>query len=94
MASNYPFVQPDAAKITGTFAKAFDLFSQCHNGYNSSHHMTDGDIDKLGKNNTKVCVCNQLMSIKYISEQRILTFMSFYRENFPHATVLHKMHIM
>ena len=52
MASNYPFVQPDAAKVTGTFAKAFDLFSQCHNGYNSSHHMTDRDIDKLGKNNT------------------------------------------
>ena len=34
------------------------------------------------------------MSIKYISEQRILTFMSFYRENFPHVTVLPKMHIM
>ena len=59
VASNYPFVQPDAAKVTGTFAKAFDLFSQCHNGYNSSHHMTDGDIDKLGKNNTIInkCLC-------------------------------------
>ena len=59
VASSYEAVQPDAAKVTETFSKAFLLFGQCHRGYNSSHYMSDADIDELGKNNRiemKVCI--------------------------------------
>ena len=59
MASSYQAVQPDAAKVTETFRKAFLLFGQCHRGYNSSHYMSDAEIDELGKNNRiemKVCI--------------------------------------
>ena len=87
-------VQAEANKMVETFAKAFELFSQCHNGYNSSYYMTDQDIDQLGKNNR----CFDFIPFKYVLieniETSISTFMAFYRETFPHATVIPKMHIM
>ena len=89
-------VQAEANKMADTFAKAFELFSQCHNGYNSSHYMTDQDIDQLGKNNRTNILTSFHSNYVLIEniETSISTFMAFYRETFPHATVLPKMHIM
>lgn len=48
MASSHPNVLGEANQVADTFFEAFSLFGQCHRGYNSSHHMSDEEIDKLG----------------------------------------------
>jgi len=50
VAENHPSSKVSAEKNAGVFAKAFNLFGNCHRGYNSSHYMSDGDIDELGNN--------------------------------------------
>ena len=80
--------------MADVFSSAFELFGHCHRGYNSSKYMTDEDIDQLGKNNN-LLVDSCLMNANVINlEEQIITFLKFYRQNFPNASILPKMHIM
>lgn len=64
------------------------LFNQCHNLYDSTL-ITDEKIDELGNSSY-----NFHAVIVYLSEKKIKEFMKCYRESFPNATVLPKMHIL
>ena len=45
---DHPSSKTSAEKTVDLFAVAFDMFGNCHRGYNSSHCMSDKDIDELG----------------------------------------------
>ena len=49
VAADYPCAQSQANSIANKFAQAFELFGKCHRGYNSSHCLSNEDIDQLGK---------------------------------------------
>lgn len=82
-----------AKTIETQFNKVFTLFGQCHKLYDSKY-LTDADINSLGKSNT--CkFCSPLEHTQIIfSDKKIKEFMKFYRENFPWASVLPKMHML
>lgn len=79
---------PKAVFTQKTFEKAFSLFSTCHSVYDSS---TDDKISKLGKK-----TCTKLSSFHFtlLVEFDIDKFLAFYRDSFPAATVLPKMHFV
>ena len=45
---DHPSSKTSAEKTVNLFAVAFDMFGNCHRGYNSSQCMSDKDIDELG----------------------------------------------
>ncbi len=73
------------------FEKAFTNFSKCHCGY-SGGAMTTQLIDQLG--GLFILLVYLLHLSSSCTEKDIETFMSHYRESFPHATILPKMHIL
>ncbi len=83
--------QSAADEVADLFARAFNLFGHCHTGYNSSTYMNDKDIDKLG--NIKFYTMTYYYYSDFL-ETHIANFMEYYRERFPSATVLPKMHIL
>ena len=81
---------PEARKVSSTFSTALSLFSKCHHGYNSGP-VSDEEIKGIGKpDNTRVVY----RYTSYLVDKDITALMRFYRENFPSATVLPKMHIL
>ncbi len=74
------------------FSKAFDLFGHCHKGYNPSHYMSDEDITGIGNILTFYNICYD--NYFEILESHITEFLKFYREKFPSATILPKMHVL
>ena len=90
---NHPSVQVEADELAENLSKAFTLFSHCHNGYNSSQYMNDIDINKLGKID-RITFQNPVHYFILFLECSITKFMNFYREKFPRASILPKMHIM
>ena len=55
--------------------------------------LEDDKIDMLGIRNSNIKLFTHMYLI-FISEKNIEEFMLFYRETFPHSTVLPKMHLM
>ena len=56
--------------------------------------MSDTDIDKLSMYHYNKAIDTNLSNLHSILEKEMEHFMAFYRENFPWATVLPKMHIL
>ena len=89
------FVQlhDDAESVVRTFSTLMTLFRKCHRGYNSSKFMNDAKISKLGMHYTVTLIFYSTDYLLIIAKD-IDSFMKFYRDNFPWATVMPKMHIM
>lgn len=87
-----PAISPSAEEISRKFTKTFTLFGACHDLYNSREILTDQAIAKLGK---QMSVHRNGFYIDSIQTAcNIKNFMKFYRDNFPEASVLPKMHFM
>ncbi len=91
MSIDYPSSKSRAEMATSLFSQAFDLFGQCHRGYNSSQYMSDKDITDLGNILTFYMYYNNYFELL---ESHITKFLKFYREQFPSATILPKMHVL
>ncbi len=91
---DYPSITARSDKTASKFALAFEHFGECHRGYNSSVCMKEKDIDALGKFKYTMPVILKLIYINISAETNIRTFLKFYRENFPKASILPKMHIL
>ncbi len=79
-----------AEKVSRKFTKVFSSFAQCHNGYNSSHRFSDSQIDTLGR--LHLNLLTYLTTRMFSTDKDIKSFMANYREVFPAASVLPKMH--
>lgn len=80
-----------AQNVSRTFTKAFTLFGICHRLYNSGGKLSGSDIDSLGEYRIKICTLNHSLAV---TDASIEEFMQFYRQNFPAATVMPKMHFV
>ena len=83
---------PQAATIQQWFQASFNLFGKCHCLY-SSNEISAEDIDTLGRHShshVPVLLYLDCLQSKSFPDANIKAFMSHYRENFPHATVLPK----
>ncbi len=93
MAKSHQPIVLQANRTASKFAEVFNLFGECHRGYNSSFSLSDKDIDNLGKKNyylnNKKCLPAYILT-----EADITAFLVFYRKNFPLASILPKMHIL
>ena len=88
--SSVPTVLPKAQEITDTFTDLFSLFASCHKIYDSSLLLSDSNIQELGM---FTCHCVAFL-LSHVSEVAIDSFLKFYREHFPSASVLPKMHML
>ena len=75
----------------------FTHFAKCHSLYDSSSHLSEKEIEDLGK--TRFCVKIILSCILYsndyiFTEKAIEDFVHYYRSTFPSATFLPKRHMM
>ena len=92
-----PSLLQEAEQVYSQFTTALTLFEKCHLVYNGGV-TDDSTIDQLGKWKTwhpSTKFLNHISStLSFSTEKDIATFMAFYRESFPDATVLPKMHIL
>ena len=94
-----PQILTEATAISSKFKEVLNLFAKCHRGYNSNV-VSNQAVDDLGKCTQKYCV--QCMATKHCAntyiilypENDIAAFLTYYRQTFPHATVMPKMHIL
>ena len=82
-----PALLPKASLVAAKFRAILTLYSQCHHGYNEGV-ITDVEIDQLG-----ILLYYIVCYLLYVSEcRRTHAFLAFYRQSFPLATILPKMH--
>ena len=85
-------LQSAVTELADTFTALFTLFDNCNRGYNSSTYMSDEDIEHLSKMEKQIYTIIYFCIVEL--ECSITGFMDFYRDKFPTATVLPKMHIL
>ena len=83
--SSIPTVLTKAQEITDTFTDLFSLFDSC-----DSLLLSESNIQKLG---TFTCHCVAFL-LSHVTEVAIDSFLKFYQEHFPSASVLLKMHML
>ena len=83
---------PEAEEICDTFQTVLELFASCHNIYDSTT-VDSTTIASLSIQVTQ-CTCPLALTATHITETNIKGFMAFYRQHFPSATVLPKMHML
>lgn len=82
----------DAEFISKTFKKAFTLFGNCHSIYDSSKALSQTDINDLGIQNTQFYIAVTVVLL--LLDSHITKFLEYYRDSFPHASILPKMHLL
>ena len=77
------------------FKTAIGLFGKCHNIYNGGV-LTVTLMSLVSQNGTSINVCEQvgISLVGFSTEKDIAAFMAFYRQTFPTATILPKMHLL
>ena len=85
-------IQGRAEKVSRKFSVAFTLFSKCHNIYDKCQ-ITQNEIDSLGKSFT-LGIQTQYCYLVHIVGPHITSFLCYYKEQFPYATVTPKLHIL
>ena len=83
---------PDAESIRDKFQTAFELFGSCHKIYDSTEVDTNS-IALLSKLTSKQYSGHYNCNLHYVGTN-IKGFMGYYRQHFPNATVLPKMHML
>ena len=92
-----PELLDDVEKVTDKFHNAFTYFRLCHDIYDKKK-LEEKDVHLVGKCILLKTLTTDCMPFlhSFVSsstpDQNIKTFAEFYRENFPHAMVLPKMH--
>lgn len=90
-----PTLVHQAKFIQKEFEKIFRLFANCRAIYDTSKSLDDGDIDKLGKVERLQGIILVLHCVlSFFTENHIDKFMEEYREAFPHATIIPKLHML
>lgn len=74
-----------ANKVVDRLAIVFELFGQCHRGYNSGFNLSDRDIDKLGKKVIIIIIISipLVLTIVYINRSRHCCLFEILPEEFP-----------
>lgn len=84
-----PALVAETTALFDKFKELFRLYSQCHKIYDRNY-VTDEEISELSM--------HYAFSIPYLRllpiGDHIVDFMSYYRQHFPNATVLPKMHML
>ena len=91
--SHAPNLVEDATAIARKFQQAFNLFSRCHLVYDSAKLLEDTVINELGNHKHQhVYTCNT--DSCFLTEINIESFLNYYRDTFPAATVTPKLHML
>ena len=89
-----PALVPQAQDIQKKFREVLGLFHSCHKLYDSST-LTDAEITELGRwHILKHTRGQNIIYLTKIADNNIRKFMAYYRQNFPNASVLPKMHFL
>ena len=79
------------ASETESVRDKFTLFSKCHQPYNGNV-VSDAEIEQLGEHSKSEL--HFFDKLQYLVAKDIDEFLAYYRKEFPHATILPKMHLM
>ena len=86
-----PTLVTKATEVEAKFSKVLTLFHHCHEIYDGNA-VTDTQISDLGKCTADINITIYLFT--HLLEAKIKEFMTYYRESFPTATVIPKMHML
>ncbi len=87
-----PSVISAAEAIGRKFQLGFELFAKCHQIYNKAS-VTLEETDKLGKINIKQKFICSLLNYVH-TDTDIESFATYYKETFPTATFIPKLHVL
>ena len=89
-----PSIKQVADSIQRKFSVAFELFQKCHRIYDKCH-VSESEINSLGKHMPFMTLkIPHIFVILSHVEQNIASFIKFYKESFPEATVTPKFHML
>ncbi len=87
-----PSIISAAEAIGRKFQLGFELLAKCHQTYNNTS-VTIEETDTLGKYKTEIHL--QFTKINYVhTDTDIESFVTYYKETFPTATFIPKLHIL
>lgn len=97
-ATKHGTLQVQAKAVQTMFKKLFTVFAKCHDTYSRAKPMKDEEIDQFSKTiamvRLKYIASNSKLIPSNFAGVTIDPFLQFYRENFPLASIIPKLHLL